>query len=72
MPSPPPRDIIKAKGGIVLKSDKELAVELMIAYLEHWNVKHRNAIQPDDFIDVFKAIYKTIIEFPRSSDSHDS
>lgn len=55
-----------------MKTDKELAVELMIAYLEHWNVKYRSVIQPEDFIDIFKTIHKTIFEFPRSNDSCDS
>lgn len=43
------------------KSNKELAVELTIAYIQSWNAKNStNAIKTDDAIDILNSFEKTL------------
>jgi|GEM_PF-2148598 len=44
-----------------MKTDKELAVELTMAYVQSWNAKENTQpIKADLLIDIYKAVYEAI------------
>ncbi|MBV4417429.1 hypothetical protein [Clostridium tyrobutyricum] len=52
------------------KTDKELTVELAIAFINSWNSReHVNPINIDDTVEVFKKFYKAISTADLKSDN---
>jgi hypothetical protein len=52
---------MRSKGGVIMKSDKELTIEVVTVFIESWNSRNgTKAMQPDDVFDFIKAVYSII------------
>ena len=47
------------------KTDKELATDIAIAYLQSWNSRPANtAMQPNHVVDILETVYKSLSQLP--------
>ena len=57
--------IMELKGGNSMKSDKELAIEVAISFMNGWNSRNGTApLTSDNVNNLIKSVYKTISELP--------
>lgn len=48
-----------------MKSDKELAIEVVVSFMEGWNSRSGTApLTADNVSNLIKSVYKTISELP--------